>query len=408
MAEAMGRRPAAGDGGSSLPPAAARALQLSAFARAFAEVVLFAYFPLHVYVVLGEQRMTLLSLILAVPSLVRFATAGLWGMAVDRTGRYRPFLVLGLVAYALSLSLLNFIRHPLWAIATVCILAAPASAYTPTARGYLTLWPASAPQALGAWLRSESAGWLVGGLTMSLVAGGHGQALPLLAAVLVAASLVPVALFLAEPRAGAAAAAPGAVSPAPPAAPTLSPVVGRVALFVGLASAGAEAVFAVFGIYLTQILHGPVWLYGAALTGSTVTGLVAYGPATRLASAGKASLLLRLAAAGYLTYYSLLLIPNPWVAAVAFTLPMYPLVRTAATLLVAGGSSKAARGRAMGFLDAVEGLAVAAGSFLGGVVADLFSIPTVLAVGIVLAAVLIPVAARVARTGGEVPPAGAL
>lgn len=269
------------------PRRAARALALSAFVRACADVVLYAHLPLHVYAVLGERRLWFVSLILAVPNLVRVPAAALWGAAVDRSGRVPSSLLLGMAAYAAALAFLAFSRSAAWTAGTVCALAAPASAYTPTARTYLMRGPNGRQATLAGWLRGGTAGWVAGRAAMTLLAGrAPGTALPALAAALAVVALaglwrgVPDPPPPAPPGRGAEMAAGG---PAPCWA-----LVRWTAAYVGLATLLAEGVFAVLGVYLTQVLGAPPALYGAALTGTTLLALWAYGPLGRLAAGGRA------------------------------------------------------------------------------------------------------------------------
>lgn len=370
----------------------ARAIGLSALARAFADIVLYAYLPVHLYAVLGEQRFAVISLILAVPNLARFAAAGLWGAALDRTGRTRPFLLLGMAAYTLSLAALSAMRDPALTVLTVCALAVPASAYNPSARGYLTRWPGDGGRALAGWLRAETAGWLAGGLAMAFAAGRHPAALPVTGAVLALSALVALCTVPEPPRgpAGRPTGPRGGLA-------GLDPLVWRTAGYVGMAVMLAEAVFAVFGIYLTQFLGGPEWLYGAAITGSTVTALLIYGPLTRAASAGRAPVLLLAAAAGYVVSFALALARSPWVVAASFTLPMFAAVRVGATWLAAAGSDEGSRGRAMGAIESAEAVAAALGSLGGGLLADAAGARAVIGTALGLSLVLLPLAAAVGR-----------
>lgn len=384
-----------------MSPRQAAAIQFSAFARAFGDIVLFAYLPLYLYAVVGEQRFTVISLILAVPNLLRFLGARIWGAAVDRTGRSRLFLLVGMGAYVLAMGAILAAREPALAVLMICALAVPGSAYNPTARSYLTRWPDHDGRTLGGWLRAETAGWLAGGLAMSAFAGSHPAALPITAASLAAGSLAALSTLPEPPD-----RRPG---PHPtPAAPgsKIHPLVRHAALFVGLTALAAEAVFAVFGIYLTEILRGPAWLYGAAITGSTVAGLLLYGPVTRAASSGRAATVLAGAAAGYTLSFGLALVPNPWVVAVAFVLPMFAAVRAATTCLAAAASTEDDRGRAMGLIESSEALAVAMGSLGGGLLADALGVRAVIAAALALSLVLLPVAMRIRKLAPRPAPAG--
>lgn len=378
------------------PRRAVRALALSAGARAFADIALYAYLPLHAYAALGERRLWLIGLILAVPHLARVPAAPLWGRLLDRRGRFRTLLVGGLLAYAAALVAVAALRDAAAILAAVCALALPASAYTPAARAYLVRWGEAGHAALARWLRAESAGWLAGSAALTLLAGARAPVLPTLVAALALLAAAAVARQVPEPPA-AGVRGPAATDDLPPA---WGLVRGTVA-YVALAGLLAEGVFAVLGIYLTQALGAPPALYGAAITGSTLLGLWAYGPLGRVAAGGGAPRLLVAAALGYAASFALLLVPHPWVAAAGYVPPMYAAVRVGATVLAAAGAGPGARGRAMGLLDAAEALGAGLGGLLGGLAADRWGLRAPIAAACAGSALLLAAAAVVARHAGR-------
>ncbi|NLG70182.1 MAG: hypothetical protein GX496_11590, partial [Firmicutes bacterium] len=68
----------------------------ASISRTFADMVIFGYVPLYLYTS-GEQSVFQLSLVTAVPAMVRFVSANLWGSLADVTGRLKLVLLAGLL-----------------------------------------------------------------------------------------------------------------------------------------------------------------------------------------------------------------------------------------------------------------------------------------------------------------------
>src|SRR5690606_12454457 len=109
---------------------------LSALVRASADVMLYAYLPVYVHLHLREERVWLISLLLAAPATIRLVTAPRWGKRADETGRHKPFVIIGLLAYAGLVNVLPRLDDPLVVIVVVSVFTFFSSALNPVARAW--------------------------------------------------------------------------------------------------------------------------------------------------------------------------------------------------------------------------------------------------------------------------------
>ncbi|HEY8498765.1 MAG TPA: hypothetical protein VIK90_05910, partial [Limnochordales bacterium] len=171
---------------------------------------------------------------------------------------------------------------------------------------------------------------------------------------------------------------------------------GEMALLLAvfaLATLAGEAAFTVFGFYLVGTLGGSESLYGATVALATGLGLVAYawlGGRGQRYSAGD------LIAAGALLYVAMFATmagaPSALVAAGAFALPLYPLVRAGVTWSAGALTAEHERGGGMGALDGVEALATTLGAVAAGAVGRAWGLRAVYA-GCAAAALVLSAAA---------------
>lgn len=342
------------------------------FARAFAELIIFGYLPIQLHSG-GEERLTVLALITAIPALVRFVGAGAWGAASSRSGRVKPFLLLGFGGYLAVLLLLGVLLEP-WA--SVLVVGAGSllfSAVAPLAKSLVSLQThGGVGRSLAGWLQAESMGWLVGGVAISLVgetAGGF-QRLLGIAAGLIAMEGLLVLFTLPEVRPVVAERQGWGGTQA------LAGLLRRPQVWVPLAAfatltVASEGTFTIYGVYLTGILSGSEGLYGASVTISTLLGVLAYRVLGALTHRLRPGGLLPAAAAAYgVSYLVMASWRAPLVMAALFALPLYSIAKAGVTWQVAQATDAAERSAAMGFLDGSEALAMGLGALAAGAIAD--------------------------------------
>ncbi|MEW6049312.1 MAG: MFS transporter [Bacillota bacterium] len=379
-----------GASGQALYPVLAASLS-----RTFAELIIFGYIPLHLYTG-GERRILQLALITAVPALVRFAAANVWGAVADVTGRLKLTLLVGLLGYGAAAVGLLFASTGVHAMIVVSMAAALFASLSPAGKALVSLrpGPAGTPgRALAWWLQLESWGWMLGSLAVAIRERLGASPGSLLVA---AAGLALLQALWVAWRVPELLRRPAREEPAPAGERTLraagvsQAIAGRFAelrdewrrlygdrvlalLFgvFGLAVLAGEASFTVFGFYVVGTLGGTESLYGATLTLATALGLVAYAWLTANSRRASPGNLMLTAGAPYIAMYVLMAAaPNALVAAVAFALPLYALIRAGATWAAESLTHASERGGGMGALDGMEAFSLALGAVMAGSVGD--------------------------------------
>ena len=382
----------------------------ASISRTFADMVIFGYVPLYLYTS-GEQSVFQLSLVTAVPAMVRFVSANLWGSLADVTGRLKLVLLAGLLGYAAACLGLLWVSTGLEAMLVASVAAALYGGLSPAGKALVSLQPgplATADRALAWWLQLESWGWALGSVAVAARewVGASPRTLLVVAAGVLLVDLLWVA-WKVPPLVGR------------PDAPPLRHGLARRLVELGdewrrlygnstlvllltvfaLASLASEASFTVFGFYLVGTLGGSEALYGMTLALATGLGLVAYawlGAGGRRFAAGD----LILAGAGLyiLMFAAMASAPTALAAAVAFVIPLYPLVRAGATWTASTLTGAAERGGGMGALDGIEALAITLAAAGAGLIGQLWGFRAVY-VGCAATAVLLTASAwRLRRT----------
>ncbi|HEY8414349.1 MAG TPA: MFS transporter [Thermaerobacter sp.] len=420
-------------------------LLLAAAAEGVAGVAVYGYAPLYLRQALGEPRLTVVTLSLALASLATFLMAGRWGRWGDRTGRRGPLIATGLAVAAATLAVLPAARSSTLFIALLVVTTAFLAAVVPLGVAWLTLRHPDRPgEAASLLYLARSAGWAVGSFGSGWLAGRWGIA-GITAAFWLSGALALVAgcvVAMAMPRpsrqepGAMALAAESGTAPAPPstmeergrghdgndrthtgrlgqgghgdvragsgaAGDDLAgdrlveagrsiwryPAVVAIAATVLFTIAGNEAFFAVLGVYFTEYLAGSSGQIGLTLGIASVLGVAVMAPAGRLADRWGPERVFTFGAGGYLFMYALIVLAqDPLATMAAFALPLYPFVATGATGVLSRSTPAARRGEAVGMYEGSAALAASLGSLIGGLVADLAGIGRVPLVSSVLVA----------------------
>lgn len=383
------------DGPTPFSAAARLAVAGTGFVRAVAELIIFGYLPIRLHSA-GEERLTVLALISAIPALVRFVGSGAWGAASSRSGRIKPYLVLGFAALLAVLLLLGRLTEPWAAVLAVSLGSLLFSAVAPLSKSLVSLLASGeTSRSLAGWLQAESLGWLVGGAAISWVGTRPEgfQLLLALAAGLIAGELLLILMALPEVPAAAREekAMPRLLDLAKAVA---SSRIWRALVAFATLTVASEGTFTVYGIYLTGILGGSERLYGASLTLSTLLGVATYWALGRFSHRLRPERLLPAAATAYgITYVIMTSWRDPLVMAALYALPLYTVARTGVIWQIARETAPTERSAAMGFLDGSEALAIGVGSLTAGAIADGLGFPALFTT-FALAAGLVALASR--------------
>lgn len=391
-------------------------LYFAGTARTTCETIVFAYLPISLYQQTGSEGLVMISLMTAIPAVVRFFAAQAWGSAIDRLGRQKPFLLTGLVTHAVLLALLAANDRPAMTVPLIAVGATLYSAFSPAARTMATLTDEKAVgsnragKTLPTYLKWESVGWLLGGIASGYlldylpVTMKHllavGSVIAASAAALTGLRLTDVAVGArpshasdsswptddVDPGSGRDRAGAGR-SPRESAWrslwQSLSALYGRpefagLLLILFFTFFAREAFFTTYGIYLTQALQGGTTLYGLSLGIATLLGIFLYDAASKIARQWGSVRLVRATAAVYVLGYGITVaFPHPWVLAGYFSLPLFPFLTMASALAVTQMSAARERGRGLGILEATDLLAVAFGSVSAGLIATRWGLEAV-------------------------------
>lgn len=366
-------------------------LYLSYFGDGVSLALIQAFLPLYVYADLGETRLRVVALLLALPALGTFVASHLWGAVADRTGRLRPWLLVGLAGHILVLASLMVLHSAASVLAVAVVSSLLFAAIGPTLKTWVTLGSTqSVGQALSDVLRFQSWGWFAGSLGTGFLLDRAGLSLPVVALLAMLPALAALAASLAwlpdVRKPTSSAAHPPRVGGEKAPAPLLETLEDLYRarhlwpLFLTILAAvlANESFFAVLGVYFTQVVAGSRELMGFSLALATLLGALLYPLAGRFVDRHGPEKVLTAAAATYLAVYlAIALVRNPYVVAVAFGVPLYPVLITAAASVMTQRSLLAQRGGGLGIVDGLFALGLAGGSLLGGVLGDALGLSAV-------------------------------
>lgn len=353
------------------------------FLRAFGQMLIVGFVPLQLARA-GDHHYITLGMIYGLPFLMQFLAAPLWGRLVDRLGSAGPLAAVGLLGYAAMEGGAALAGNPAGILAALALGGAIGAALSPAARWHALRAADGEHRPLALALRGEAAGWLAGALLPAAFAAVGLDIFRLLGVAAVATALAAPLFWRTPAPIGRHRPARGSARDG-----------GRRGLSLGfwLLLAGVflqfmigETFYSFYGVYLTQYLAGPLWLYSATLAATTALGFLFYGLAARATHRIGAALLLLATSAVYLLSFSLLAAqPRIWTAALVFSVPAFSFLRTAGTIGLAQAAS-GQNGVAMGFLDAAEGLAATVGGPLAGLFVARWSLAVLPVLPMVLSA----------------------
>lgn len=395
-------------GGCPLPRQRLAPLYFAGSARTTCETVVFAYLPIALYQQTGASGLVMIALMTAIPAVVRFFAAQLWGTAIDRRGRQKPFLLTGLGTHVVLLALLALNDRPEMTVPLIALGATLYSAFSPAARTMATLIDEAraaergvARKTLPAYLKWESTGWLIGGIASGFLLDYFPVTMKHL---LAGASLVgalawaAMALWLKDAPVKGGDSPRVSQAPQEPAAARINereqrswqrlwqslsvlyarPEFSGLLLILFFTFFAREAFFTTYGIYLTESLQGGTTLYGASIGIATLLGIFLYDAASKLATRWGSIRLVRATASVYVLGYAITVaFPHPWVLAGYFSLPLFPFLTMAAAMAITEMSAAQERGRGLGILEATDLLAIAVGSVSAGLIATRWGLAAV-------------------------------
>jgi SET family sugar efflux transporter-like MFS transporter len=322
-----------------------------------------------------EYQLLLIGLVGGLPTVVGLLTVNLWGALSDRWHRRLPIIAMGFAAQAIAFILYLSIRDTLSFLLVTCVASAFSTAAVPMANAYLTQATTRKGSAVSLLLAASSFGWFFGaiggGFLFDIV---QMQGLFLLGAVMYAiGGLLIVAIARRIPIDAPTTAEPPSLS----AVPGVSKIpmwrfIIILCLAIGLGTLGVNTFSYFFSIYMLNDIGGTAAMLGigngfASLSGLGVTLLAGYG-SDRI---GRKPVIL-LGFIGYAVFWLVFAaVFDPWIAALLWIIPIYPLVYTGSYGAAADVSSLARRGRAMTAIATAFSIGTGIGPIVGGALVQL-------------------------------------
>ncbi len=367
------------------------------------------YLPLYVRSALGEPSYVTIALLVAVPALGTMAASNFWGGLSDVSGRLKPMILVGILAYAAALAWIPVLRDGIGIMIYVGVASLFYGTLAPSLKTYVTLArPDRKAHSLAYVLMAQSTGWLFGSFGAGwLLEGGIASGLRSAlwtCSILLAGHALVCAFFLRDQR-------------REPLAPQ-----GRRGWLQGLAAdlaslyenprllglcvlafffvAGNYAAWVFFSVYLFEHLGAGIRTIRFALAASSVLGIASflYVGAVIRRFGGRPVL-----AAGVTLYVGMYLgialTTDPVIVAAFYALPLYSLVNVGANTLASEYSTAAQRGGGLGVLNGTYALATIAGPVTGGFLADRFGLAAIPWLSFGLLAAAVPIAWLQVATG---------
>lgn len=360
------------------------------------------YLPLYVRSALGEPSYVTIALLVAVPALGTMAASNFWGGLSDVSGRLKPMILVGILAYAAALAWIPVLRDGIGIMVYVGVASLFYGTLAPSLKTYVTLArPDRKAHSLAYVLMAQSTGWLLGSfgagwLLEGSIASGLKSAL-WTCSILLAAHALVCAFFLRDQR-------------REPLAPR-----GRRGWIQGLAAdlaslyenpkllglcllafffvAGNYAAWVFFSVYLFEHLGASIRTIRFALVASSVLGIASFLYVGAVIRRFGGRPVLAVGVTLYVgMYLGIALTKDPVIVAAFYALPLYSLVNVSANTLASEYSTAAQRGGGLGVLNGTYALATIAGPVTGGLLADRFGLAAIPWLSFGLLAAAVPIA----------------
>ena len=356
------------------------------FLEGLSLTLLQGYLPLYVRGTMAHTNYLTVGAMVAIPAVGTFIASNFWGGLSDVSGRLKPFLLVGLVGYAIALA-----GYPLFrSVLPVLIWAGLASllygTLAPSLKTYVTLAkPERREHALAYLLMCQSIGWFTGSVGASrLLETGIGTGFRLalvISALLMGTHTLLVSLFLKDQRREPVARRTrGWLEGVAEDLESLyeNPRLLKLCVQIFFLVCGNYITWGFFTVFYVEHLHASLRTLGIALGASAILGIAlmpAVGPLIRRFGG-----LVTLAAGSTLyivMYLGMAVTKNPAAVGALFALPLYGTINVSANVLASQYSGQAQRGGGLGVLNGTYALATVVGPLVGGWLADRDGLATI-------------------------------
>ncbi len=317
---------------------------------------------------LGVTSFLVMTAIFATPPLVMMIAMGFWGAVSDHFRTRKPFLLLGFVGWGSMYLFSSLVRTSAEFFVVSLVGTIFASAALPTGQALITSGTEARGERLGLLLAARSAGWFAGALSSGLLYDVIGMfVLFRISAMLCFGALVAGVILVDDiPPAPSLRSRPAHLFDI-----LRRPGMTVLVLAVTLSTLGVSSITSIMAIIISDELGGPTSFVGFANAGATALAALITGYVGRITDRqGPARVLVT----GFLSYVlfsvAFALVTDPLTAVILYSLPLYPLVATAASAFAALVSQEEERGRAMGLVNGAQNGGNAIGPIVGGWFAD--------------------------------------
>ena len=303
----------------------------------------------------------------SIPALVVMIVTNLWGSLSDRTGRRKPFMIVGFLGYASTFFFYSMVTDVFQFVLVGVVGAVFSSAALPMGQAHLTTNTDKKGERLGYFLAAQSGGWFFGALGSGLVYDIIGmRPLFILGAVLgIGATASCVAFIRDIPFEMKKKDDDKSIREM-----LRIPGMSRLISAVGLSQIGMNSVSFIMAIIIVDELGGLTSYVGFANSAATLIAVMFTGYIGKIVDRkGPVKVLIAAFAAYSLFAMGFALVSDPIIACILWAFPIYPLSSTATSALAAYITGEDERGRAMSLIYGAQN----AGTFAGPVIGGLFA-----------------------------------
>ncbi|MFW9918889.1 MAG: MFS transporter [Candidatus Thorarchaeota archaeon] len=314
------------------------------------------------------ESYVLLTIIWSVPYFITMASVSSWGSFSDRRGRRKPFMLIGFMGYSFTFLMFSFVQSSIQWFIVSAIGAVFSSAAIPSGQALATTATMKKGERLGFLLVAQSSGWFVGAFSSGILYDIIGMfELYRIAAISCISATLICYFFVRDYEFD-----PDKIAVRPSVRVLLRrPGMKRLSLAAALSALGINSIVSMMAIMIVNELGGLAVYVGLANAGATFLAVLFTGFIGRVIDKRGPGRVLVLAYLSYIIFaIGFGLARDPVTAALLYALPIYPLSNTAAYAFAALLSRDEERGGAMGLVNGAQNAGTAVGPVIGGIFAE--------------------------------------
>ncbi len=324
---------------------------------------------------LGETSLTINALAGSIPPFVGLFTVGIWGKWSDKLGKRKPFLLLGFIGTGISYLLLAFVNNVYLFIFISAVSMAFGVAADPSALALITHGVDEKGKVIGNYMFSRAFGWtgaLVGGLYLTYVvpieAGGM-RNLFLISFMLMFIAILVITFRVKDIE----------IEEIPETEQVSFTEVVRIRsvflLFISvlIMMSAVQMIGYLMPVWMITELGGIPIYVGMGNSVAAISGAFLMPVLGRLGDKfGGKKIYLAAPTLYGLIYIVLSNVHDPFIAAIIWMSPVFPMYMAGSSLLAAQLTSDRQRARAMSAVSMAQGIGTSIGPVIGGYLVDTY------------------------------------